>query len=112
MTSREERRRSNLPGRATTKGATMEDNPLRRLESFGQSIWLDFTRRGMVASGEFRRLIEEDGLSGVTSNPSIFEKAIDGSHDYDEAIRGLALAERSADEIYRALTVEDIQMAA
>jgi transaldolase len=90
----------------------MEDNPLRKLESFGQSIWLDFTRRGMVASGEFRRLIEEDGLSGVTSNPSIFEKAIDGSHDYDEAIRDLALAGRSADEIYQALTVEDVRMAA
>jgi transaldolase len=90
----------------------MEDNPLRRLEGFGQSIWLDFTRRGMVASGEFRRLIEEDGVSGVTSNPSIFEKAIAGSHDYDEAIRDLALGGRSADEIYRALTAEDIQLAA
>jgi transaldolase len=90
----------------------MNDNPLLKLEAFGQSIWMDYIQRGMIASGELRQLIEEDGLGGVTSNPSIFEKAIAGSHDYDDAIRALALEGRSVDEIYAALTVEDIQRAA
>ncbi|MDL1889492.1 transaldolase, partial [Nitrospirales bacterium NOB] len=54
------------------------DNPLRALPALGQSIWLDDLRRGAVTSGALRRLIQEDGLSGVTSNPSIFEQAITG----------------------------------
>jgi len=90
----------------------MKNNPLLKLESFGQSIWLDYLRRGLITSGELKQLIDEDGLSGVTSNPSIFEKAIAGSHDYDEAMSALALAGKSVDEIYEALTVEDIQQAA
>ncbi len=90
----------------------MSDNPLRRLEAFGQSIWLDFIRRGMLTSGEFEGYINEDGLHGVTSNPAIFEKSIAGSHDYDAAIRSLARQGKTAAEIYQALTVEDIQMAA
>ena len=90
----------------------MKKNPLLKLGSFGQSIWLDFLQRGMLASGELQRLIDEDGLRGVTSNPSIFEKAIDGSQDYDDAIRAIALEGRSAREIYQALTVEDVQHAA
>ena len=69
----------------------MKGNPVRKLERFGQSIWMDFIRRGMIASGELKQLIEEDGLGRVTSNPSIFEKAIVESHDYDDAIRVLAL---------------------
>lgn len=89
----------------------MNENPLLKLESFGQSIWLDYLRRGLITSGELKQLIEEDGLKGVTSNPSIFEKAIGGSHDYDEAIRRLAQAGYSAAEIYQTLTVEDIQQA-
>jgi transaldolase len=87
-------------------------NPLLRLQTFGQSIWLDFLRRGMISSGEINKLIDEDGLGGITSNPSIFEKAIGGSHDYDESIRVLALSGKSVDEIYRALTVDDVQRAA
>ena len=59
----------------------MTENLLRRLEQFGQSIWLDYIRRQMIISGELHRLVEEDGLKGVTSNPSIFEKAIAGSRD-------------------------------
>jgi transaldolase len=66
----------------------------------------------MIASGELKQLIKEDGQGGVTSNPSIFEKAIAGSHDYDDAIRALALEGKTADQIYAALTVEDIQHAA
>ena len=69
----------------------MSGNPLKRLGTLGQSIWLDYIRRDLIASGELRRLIEEDGLRGMTSNPSIFEKAIADSHDYDEDIRAMAL---------------------
>ena len=90
----------------------MMDNPLLRLEALGQSVWMDFLRRGTISSGEFQRLIDEDGLSGVTSNPSIFEKAIAGSHDYDDAIRALALEGKTVDEIYQITVVEDIQRAA
>ena len=87
----------------------MIDNPLLGLERFGQSIWMDFIRRGLISSGELQQWIEEDGVSGVTSNPSIFEKAIAENHDYDEAIRALTLGGKTASEIYQALTVEDIQ---
>ena len=87
-------------------------NPLLGLEKLGQSIWMDFIRRDMIVSGELAKRINDDGISGVTSNPSIFEKAIAGSHDYDESVRALALEGRSVEEIYRALTVEDITKAA
>ena len=90
----------------------MKENPLLKLEVFDQSIWMDFIRREMIASGQLKQLIEEDGLRGVTSNPSIFEKAIAGSHDYDDAIRALALEGKNVDQIYAALTVEDIQRTA
>ena len=90
----------------------MSSNPLRALERYGQSIWLDFLRRGMLESGELQRLIDEDGLSGMTSNPSIFDKAIAGSHDYDEAIDALALEGQTNEEIYQTLVVEDVQRAA
>ena len=69
----------------------MKNNPLLDLETFGQSIWMDFIRREMITSGKLQRLIEQDGVSGVTSNPSIFEKAIAESHDYDKTIRALTL---------------------
>src|ERR1035437_1853456 len=88
---------------------SMKRNPLLKLEAFGQSIWMDFIRRGMISSGELKQLIKQNGLGGVTSNPSIFEKAIAESHDYDDAIRALALEGKSVDQIYAALTVEDIQ---
>ncbi len=87
----------------------MRNNPLLVLEAFGQSIWMDFIRRGMISSGELQQMIEEDGLSGVTSNPSIFEKAIAESRDYDEAIRALAQTGKSVDEIAQSLMVTDIQ---
>ena len=90
----------------------MNRNPLLVLESFGQSIWLDFLRRNALENGEIQRLIEQDGVSGLTSNPSIFEKAIAGSHDYDNDIRAMALEGRNIQEIYEALTVEDIRRAA
>ena len=87
----------------------MKQNPLRKLETFGQSIWTDFISRGMIESGDLLRLVQNDGVGGVTSNPSIFEKAIAESHDYDAAIRTLSGRGKSVEEIYRILTVEDIQ---
>jgi transaldolase len=90
----------------------MRENPLLKLRTFGQSIWMDYISRHVINSGELLQLIEGDGLCGVTSNPSIFDQAIAGSHDYDDAIRVLAVEGRNVEEIYRALTVEDVQVAA
>jgi transaldolase len=90
----------------------MNKNPLLVLESLGQSLWLDYLRRNSLENGEFNQWIEQDGVSGLTSNPSIFEKAIGESHDYDEAIRALTREGRSAEVIYQVLTIEDIQRAA
>jgi len=90
----------------------MKDNPLKKLAALGQSIWLDYIRRNLMASGELRRLIEDDGLRGMTSNPSIFEKAIVESHDYDEDIRAMVLDGKGVKEIYEALSQRDVQSAA
>ena len=90
----------------------MNNNPLKQLAAFGQSIWLDYIRRDLIASGELRRLIEEDGLRGMTSNPAIFEKAIAESHDYDEDIRAMALEGKGVEAIYEALSQRDVQSAA
>ena len=87
----------------------MKSNSLLDLESFGQSIWMDFISRDTISSGQLQRWIEEDGISGVTSNPSIFEKAITESDDYDESIRGLILKGMTSEEIFRSLAVKDIQ---
>lgn len=87
----------------------MESNPLIKLEQLGQSIWTDFISRGVIESGVLLRLIRNDGVAGVTSNPSIFEKAIAESHDYDAAIRKLSEQGKSAGEIYRILSVGDIR---
>lgn len=87
-------------------------NPLQRLAYFGQSVWLDDIRRGLIASGELKRLIKEDGLQGMTSNPATFEKAIGGSADYDEEIRALALADQEAEQICDTLSIQDVQDAA
>src|SRR5262249_11800181 len=64
-------------------------NPLKDLLKFAQSIWLDYIRRDLISSGELQRLIEEDGLRGMTSNPAIFEKAIAGSTDYADILASL-----------------------
>ena len=68
---------------------TQPSNSIRALQTFGQSVWLDYLRRSLFTSGEFGRLIVEDGLRGATSNPSIFEKAIAGSTDYLDALHGI-----------------------
>ena len=90
----------------------MKSNALTQLGSLGQSIWLDYIRRDLITGGELRRLIDEDGLRGMTSNPSIFEKAIVESHDYEADIRDMARDGKSAKEIYEALTQRDVQSAA
>lgn len=90
----------------------MKENPLRKLGTLGQSIWLDYIRRDLIVSGELRRLIEEDGLRGMTSNPSIFENAIAGSHDYDKDIRVMMLEGKDLKAIYEALSQRDVQSAA
>ncbi len=90
----------------------MEKNPLFEIRELGQSIWLDFIRRKMMRSGELDKLISEDGIRGITSNPSIFKKAIADSEDYDDDIGTLAGDGKSAGEIYEILTVKDVQDAA
>ncbi|MGH9338568.1 MAG: bifunctional transaldolase/phosoglucose isomerase [Acidobacteriota bacterium] len=89
-------------------------NPLHQLQDYGQSIWLDYIRREFITSGELRRLVEEDGLRGVTSNPTIFEKAIAGSADYDAAIRSAVASDPDVQprSLFEQIEVEDIQMAA
>jgi transaldolase len=96
-----------------TQGDTkMNANPLKILGTFGQSLWLDYIRRDLITSGQLRRLIEEDGLRGMTSNPSIFEKAIVDSHEYDEDIRTMALEGKEVTAIYDTLSQRDVQDAA
>jgi transaldolase len=88
-------------------------NPLTQVASLGQSVWLDLIRRSMLApGGEMQKLIEKDGVRGVTSNPAIFEKAINGSSDYDGEIRTLGKQGKSTAEIYETLAIEDVGRAA
>jgi len=89
----------------------MATNPLRELNKVGQSVWQDNISRGQLKSGGLKRLIDEDGLSGVTSNPTIFGKAIEGSTDYDEAISKAAAEGKEGPAIFDALAIEDIQQA-
>ncbi len=90
----------------------MNSNALKHLAMLGQSIWLDYIRRDLITSGKLRRLIDEDGLRGITSNPAIFEKAIVESHDYDDDIRTLAVEGKGPEAIYEALSQHDVQSAA
>ncbi|NPU66138.1 bifunctional transaldolase/phosoglucose isomerase [Bradyrhizobium sp. 83012] len=88
-------------------------NPVKKLERHGQAVWLDFLARGFVAKGDLKRLIEEDGVKGVTSNPAIFEKAIGSSDEYDTPIaKALKGGDRSPTQLFEAVAVEDIQNAA
>ena len=87
-------------------------NPLLALQDYGQSVWLDYMQRHLITSGELQRLIDEDGLRGMTSNPAIFEKAITGSTDYTEALRALDGRHLNAMGLYEQLAMRDIQEAA
>ena len=90
----------------------MTDNHLLGLEALGQDLWLDFVSRAIIRNGDLARMIEQDGLSGVTSNPTIFEKVIDHTSDYDDEIRSLAIHGQSTPEIAREIMVDDIRAAA
>ncbi len=88
-------------------------NPVKALENHGQAVWLDFLARGFVAKGDLKQLIDTDGVKGVTSNPSIFEKAIGSSDEYDGAIgNALKKGDRPVAELFEHLAIEDIQNAA
>jgi transaldolase/glucose-6-phosphate isomerase len=91
----------------------MMRNPIAEVTRLGQSIWYDYIRRGLLDSGELARLVEEGDVRGVTSNPAIFEKAIAGSSDYDDAIRKLLVeGDRDAKKLFEILAIEDVQCAA
>ncbi len=89
---------------------TRRSNPLRELQNYGQSVWLDYIRRSLLTSGELQHLLDDDGLRGVTSNPAIFEKAIAGSSDYTDLLQSLAgRSELDAKARYEMLAIRDIQ---
>ena len=87
-------------------------NPLVQLRESGQSPWYDYIRRGMITSGQLQTLIDQDGLMGMTSNPAIFEKAIAGSTDYDDALKQAASELIGVKDIYERVAIKDIQDAA
>jgi hypothetical protein len=94
------------------KGGIM--NPLKALLKQGQSIWLDYIRGDLIQSGELKRLVEEDGIQGVTSNPTIFEKAIAGSTYYDNSLRATLAKDPEIEtpKLFERLAIEDIRAAA
>ncbi len=90
----------------------MAHNRIKKLRDFGQSIWLDFFDRELMNSGSLQKLIDEDGVSGITSNPSIFAKAIVNSPDYDEDIKTISRQQKNNEAIFFGLAIKDIQRAA
>lgn len=87
-------------------------NPLLQLKEQGQSVWYDNIDRAQLASGQFKRMLDEDGVVGVTANPTIFQKSISSGHAYDEQMQPLIRAGKSTNEIYEALVIRDIQTVA
>lgn len=87
-------------------------NALLGLQKYGQSVWLDYIRRNIILNGDLQKMIDQDGLRGITSNPSIFEKAIAGSDDYTDLLTQFGKQGLSAGEIYERIVVRDIQDAA
>ncbi|MCW3091142.1 MAG: tal [Ferruginibacter sp.] len=90
----------------------MEKNNVKKIHDFGQSIWLDFIDRKIMDSGELKKLIDEDGIRGITSNPAIFEKAISSSDDYKDDIAKLTEKEITNEAIFYGVAIEDIKRAA
>ena len=86
-------------------------NNIQKLAELGQSIWIDNIQRKMLTGGGLQAMIDE-GLRGMTSNPTIFEKAISGSSDYDEAMHALIDQGATAEQVFDALTIEDVGLAA
>jgi transaldolase len=87
-------------------------NKVKQIHEFGQSIWLDFIDRDIISSGKLQKLIDEDGVRGVTSNPAIFEKAISSSSDYDTDIKELGKTVEKTEDLFFEVAVKDIQKAA
>ena len=94
------------PEKTQTTGT---QNALLGLQKYGQSVWLDYIRRNIILNGELQKLIDQDGLRGITSNPSIFEKAIAGSNDYTDLLTQLGKQGLPTGEIYERIVVRDIQ---
>jgi transaldolase/transaldolase/glucose-6-phosphate isomerase len=90
----------------------METSKVKKIHDFGQSIWLDFIDRDIINSGRLQKLIDEDGVRGVTSNPAIFEKAISSSSDYDQDIIRIAQDTKDFEDVFYQLAIKDIQRAA
>src|SRR5699024_2621044 len=86
-------------------------NNVKQIHELGQSVWLDFINREIMNNGKLQQLIDEDGVSGVTSNPAIFAKAINGSPDYDADIAKFSKEKESNDDIFYSLAIKDIQQA-
>src|SRR5260370_6235679 len=84
-------------------------NPLRGLLEFGQSPWMDYVRRDLLTSGALKKLIQEDGLMGMTSNPTIFEKAITGSKDYADILESPEAKKLDAKGVYEKIAIRDVQ---
>src|SRR5437763_4775039 len=90
--------------------AITSTNPLKALATYGQSVWLDYIRRSLLTSGELQRHIDEDGLTGVTSNPAIFEKAIAGCNEYADKLSRMNSSNIYAKEIYEEVAIGDMQV--
>jgi len=88
------------------------ENPIRALQLFGQSVWLDHLRSSLITGGELRRLVDDDGVRGVTTNPSIFEKAIAGSSDYTALLQGPDVRALDASAISQHIAIQDVRAAA
>src|SRR5512140_1737717 len=93
-------------------GGPMQKNPLVQLAEAGQRVWSDPMERALVTKGTLRKLIDGDELRGLTANPTIFEKAIASSNEYDAQLRGIAAKGATRDDIYEAIIVQDIGNAA
>ena len=90
----------------------MGKNPVYKIKNFGQSIWYDNIERSILTSGKLEKMVEEDGVCGVTSNPTIFEKAITQSKEYDSEIEELTRKNKTPEEVYESLTIKDVTLAA
>jgi len=90
----------------------MKNNPLKKLETLGQSIWLDYIRRDLITNGKLHQLIENDGLRGITSNPAIFQKSIAESDFYDADIRKMSTQNKEINTVYEEISQKDVQNAA
>ena len=99
--------------RTGTGSKTTQENPVAELRQQGQSIWLDYIRRSLIQSGELKRLMDEKGVTGMTSNPTIFDKAIGGSSDYDESLAAMLKKDARTEPglLFEHLAIEDIRMA-